>query len=315
MARTKPSFVQSDTQKQRPADIHLGHYPFDDAHPLIANANHYARATTPRWDIHCGFEIGILLSGRANRWQGSFRQSLTRGDMWLANSWEPHGFAVITPPVSLVVIILSPAALTLACVTDRVDLLLPFRLPPAQRAALATRQQKTDLIAFAENILHAANEPNAPQKQFLLTRLMLLDRLNEITAASARTAPANAKPTLAEPSADETLNPERIVPALNLVHDHPHRRITLAEAARLCHISPALLVRLFRKTMGISFADYARRRRLAALAAELAASPTKLASLARKFGFTDAAHLTRLFKTTFGTTPSHFRRHRSPTPE
>jgi AraC-like DNA-binding protein len=297
MVLSEKQLVYSDTR--RTEEIYVGRYQFDQNHPILANISHYTQKTQPQWDIHSGFEMGIILKGKVNRWQGSFRQTLTRGEVWLCNTWEPHGFCVLTPPADVLVIILWPAGLAAACCTDQVDFLHPFRLPASSRPVIHTADRKTDILRRAKQITGAADENNSHQKQYLLTKLLLLNLLDDIKTSTS------TQPPVAEIFDS---GPQRIIPAINLVNDNPYRRISLTEAAQACHICPALLVRLFRKMMGTSFAEYARRRRLAALVAELSDSTIKLASLAKKYGFTDTPHLTRVFKANFGVPPSHYRR-------
>lgn len=295
MVRSEKQLVESDTVL--PKQISLGQYALSQNNLILAHVNHYDRKTEPQWDIHNGFEMGIVLKGKVKRWQGSFSQPLTQGQLWLSNTWEPHGFCVLEPPVDVLVIMLWPAGLAMSCYNDQIDFLRPFRLAASQRPKICTASRKREILHLADQIIQAADGTHPAQKQYLLTKLLLLTLLDEIK----NTLPTRSKVKFG-------VGPERIIPAMNLVHDHPYRRISLEEAARVCHMCPALLVRLFRNMMGTSFAEYARRRRLAALAAELDSSDIKLASLAKKYGFTDTAHLTRVFKASFGVLPSHYRK-------
>jgi len=291
---SKTSVVLSDTGGVKKYGLNWHQYSLDPDHPLLTRLNHYDHRTTPSWDIHTGLEMGVILKGTASRWQGPYKQTLTPGQVWLCNAWEPHGFCVEKSPVDLLLALFWPGGLAMAGAVDRVDYLYSFRLPAHSRPQAQTNAVKEKIIRLADEVLACANTSYGLQRQLLLVKLILL----ELMAAGG---PSRT-------DTDGPVNQDRIVPALKLVHDNPTRRVGLSEAAHACHISPALLVRLFRAMMGVSFADYARRRRLAALATELRCSEAKISTLAGRYGFFDGPHLTRMFKSAFGITPSEYRR-------
>jgi AraC-like DNA-binding protein len=289
---SKTSVVYFDTDGLKKYTLRWGQYQLDQEHPLTVGHNHYDHKTSPTWDIHTGFEMGVILRGTVNRWHGRYKQTLTRGEVWLCNAWEPHGFCVLKPPADILVAVFWPAGLAMAGAVDHIDYLHSFRLPPPLRPQSQTGKEKDKILQIAHAVLDSVDTPYAKERKLLLTKLILL----ELMANSKEPANGNVSGGL-----------DRIIPALKLVQDNPTRRVSLTEAAGSCHISPALLVRLFRNMMGASFADYARRRRLAALTMELQCSDVKIASLAQKYGFIDAPHLTKIFKSAFGITPSEYR--------
>ncbi len=294
----KRSVVKYDTKIIPPEGIFWNPCRLDPDNPIMAHFSDYPRRTSPKWDIHVGFEMGIILRGRVNRWHGRFRQTLTKGQVWLCNAWEPHGFCVLDAPCRVLVILLWSGGLAMAGAVDRVDYLSPFRLVAPSRPQARTAAVKKRILSIARQIVpEDSHTPIRPEKRLLLTRLLLLELMDQHPAAAGaalRTAGANA-------------TPERIMPVLKLIHDNPYRRITLQEAARAARISSPLLVRLFRTMMGTTFGEYALRSRLAALAMELRSGETKLSALAKKYGFVDAAHLSKTFKSCFGQTPSNYR--------
>jgi AraC-like DNA-binding protein/quercetin dioxygenase-like cupin family protein len=290
---SKTSVVFSDTDGLKKYNLRWSQYQLDQDHPLITHLSHYDQKTSPSWDIHTGLEMGVILKGKVNRWHGRFKQTLTKGQVWLCNAWEPHGFCVLKAPVDILVAVFWPAGLAMASAVDNIDYLHPFRLPAPSRPQSQTNAVQQKIIQLARDALASSNTPYGRERQLLLTKLILLELMADGRAPGT--------------TGNLTTSLDRITPALKLVHENPTRRVSLTEAARTCHISPALLVRLFRTMMGVSFADYARRRRLAALATELQSSETKISSLARKYGFIDAPHLTRVFKSAFGITPTEYR--------
>lgn len=276
--------------------LHRLKYPLGQDHPLIIHFNHYDHTTSPTWDIHNGLEMGVVLRGEVIRWNGRCKKSFTRGGVWLCNAWEPHGFCVGKGPADILLALFWPVNLAMSGSADRIDYLLPFRLPVADRPEPKTKAGKQMILRLARNTATASDTQYNLQRQMLLVKQILL----ELMADNPKLQTGEDMPT----------GLDRILPALQLVQDHPTQRISLTDAARACHISTPLLVRLFRTKMGTSFADYARRRRLAALAAELRSSETKIASLAKKYDFIDAPHLNRIFKSAFGMTPNQYRTQR-----
>ncbi|BCN54297.1 helix-turn-helix transcriptional regulator [Prescottella equi] len=80
-------------------------------------------------------------------------------------------------------------------------------------------------------------------------------------------------------------------------------RPTLTGAAAEAHLSPSRLTHLFTQEVGIPFRRYGLWVRLRAVAEHVAAG-SDLTRAAVAAGFSDSAHLSRVFKRNFGLTPS-----------
>ncbi|CAN5561093.1 helix-turn-helix domain-containing protein [soil metagenome] len=100
--------------------------------------------------------------------------------------------------------------------------------------------------------------------------------------------------------------------ALRAAQEEIERRLgsptlTVAYLCRKLQISRSSLYRLFEAHEGIR--DYIRGRRLeqVRLALSDARNGERIGSLAERWGFSDAAHLSRLFRAKYGMTPSEFR--------
>jgi AraC-like DNA-binding protein len=91
----------------------------------------------------------------------------------------------------------------------------------------------------------------------------------------------------------------------DLLDERRFERITLAEAGRILHASPAHLVRCFSRTFGIAPHRYLLARRVEAARRRLLEGEP-VAQVATGVGFYDQAHLTRHFKRHVGTTPAHY---------
>lgn len=82
---------------------------------------------------------------------------------------------------------------------------------------------------------------------------------------------------------------------------------TVAEAARGVGVHPGSLTRAHRRTFGYTPVTGRARRRVARAAELLASTATELAAVAAQSGFSDQAHLTRVFGRETGTTPAVYR--------
>jgi transcriptional regulator GlxA family with amidase domain len=97
-------------------------------------------------------------------------------------------------------------------------------------------------------------------------------------------------------------------PAVHRVQDHlaqhldsPH---TLADLARVAHVSPRGLARAFTATIGLTPLAYQQRLRLEFAASLLAETDLTVEAVASRCGFRDARHLRRLYGAHFGMPPS-----------
>jgi AraC-like DNA-binding protein len=91
----------------------------------------------------------------------------------------------------------------------------------------------------------------------------------------------------------------------DLLDEHLSHRLTLADAGRLLHASPAHLVKCFSRTFGIPPHRYLLARRIDAARGRLL-DGEPVARVAAGVGFHDQAHLTRHFKRHVGTTPARY---------
>ncbi len=91
----------------------------------------------------------------------------------------------------------------------------------------------------------------------------------------------------------------------DLLDEHRFEPLTLAEAGRILHVSPAHLVRCFTRAFGIAPHRYMVARRIEAARRRLLEGEP-VAEVAASVGFHDQAHLTRHFRRHVGTTPGRY---------
>ena len=121
---------------------------------------------------------------------------------------------------------------------------------------------------------------------------------------------ATATTRLSERLGDRTIADERpdgdvAADLRDLLDEHRFDQLTLAEAGRVLHVSPAHLVRCFSHAFGIAPHRYLVARRIDDARRRLLEGEP-VAQVATGVGFHDQSHLTRHFKRHVGTTPARF---------
>ena len=107
------------------------------------------------------------------------------------------------------------------------------------------------------------------------------------------------------------MRPDAYQAALDAIERGLQDTLTLAELARVAHVSPHHFARMFRATFGISVIGYVRGRRLAKSAAMLEYTKTPIVDIALSCGFGSHEAFTRAFKRPYGLSPSAYRRNAS----
>lgn len=90
---------------------------------------------------------------------------------------------------------------------------------------------------------------------------------------------------------------------LELIDAALDARLTIEMLAREAGLSPAHFARAFKETLGRAPHQYLLALRLERARRLIETSSVSLSDIAQRTGFADQAHLTRLFKREFGTTP------------
>ncbi|MFA5865973.1 MAG: AraC family transcriptional regulator [Phycisphaerae bacterium] len=275
--------------------------PFDAEHPIAFGINVYPNQTQCHFDIHVGLEIGICLSGASKRWFGSHTFNVDRGQVWFAGLWEPHGFEVTKPPARHMVIEIMPEFIDTPEPFSAFDWLKLFKVTPDRRPNASSAKDRNFALAMARKLLkiirggHDAN-------WLIRTRLALQEYL--LYFAERISEPSKVAPRI-EPFHQR----QKLLPALMLL-EHSHcRDVSIIEAARAAHMGRSSFSQMFRSAIGVSFGKYCQRRRLAGAIYDLRSTDLKLAAIAQRWGFCDAAHFVRLFKSVMHMTPSEYRQY------
>ncbi|MFB3882931.1 MAG: helix-turn-helix domain-containing protein [Armatimonadota bacterium] len=264
--------------------------------PIRVSLSSVGNPSEPRFDLHYGLELGIVLSGRIRRTYRSWEAELGPGEAWYCGIWEWHGWSVVEAPCEAVVVTMLPQVLATPEPVESMehDWLAPFVVPPERRPRVAP-EARQQLLAVAQQIREkrARRSPSRVWWYRLLTfeALSLLER--DWSAPVWRSSLPHSYGGISR--------------AVELVFG-VRRLVTAGEAARACAMSGRTFRRAFEALMGISFTKFALRHRLSGAADQLAQSDEPLKAVAADWGFVDASHLHRSFAQYYRCTPEEYRR-------
>lgn len=105
----------------------------------------------------------------------------------------------------------------------------------------------------------------------------------------------------------------QLIPALRYIEECLAERLLNGDLARMCGVSEGHFIRLFRQCLGQTPAQYVLERRVMLAAQRLRFASQTLEEVAEDLGFYDRAHLSRVFKSSHGVSPSAYRRRPPPT--
>jgi AraC-like DNA-binding protein len=99
----------------------------------------------------------------------------------------------------------------------------------------------------------------------------------------------------------------RIDQTLDWIQRHLARELTVAEAARIAHVTPAAFSRFFRREVGKTFTRYVNDVRCSEACLKLRLTDRPVAAVASECGFATLSHFNRQFRLRHGMTPRVFR--------
>ncbi|MBN2212296.1 MAG: hypothetical protein JW709_12940, partial [Sedimentisphaerales bacterium] len=70
----------------------------EENHPVRLVVERFDHRQNVKYDMHYGFELGVLHSGKMRRHYTSVSYGVSPGDAWLCGMWEPHGWEVVAAP-------------------------------------------------------------------------------------------------------------------------------------------------------------------------------------------------------------------------
>ncbi|MGL4620213.1 MAG: AraC family transcriptional regulator [Chroococcidiopsis sp.] len=108
-------------------------------------------------------------------------------------------------------------------------------------------------------------------------------------------------------SQNRSLTRVQLQEAIDYIHTHLDRDLSLAELASVINISPTYFASLFKRAMGISPHQYVIGQRVEQAKLMLKKTDLAIADIALQVGFSSQSHLTQQFKRLTGMTPKQIR--------
>jgi AraC-like DNA-binding protein len=100
---------------------------------------------------------------------------------------------------------------------------------------------------------------------------------------------------------------QRILPALEYIHRHIQRALTLEELAKIVHLSPSRFYAVFRESLGVAPRDYILNQRMQQARKLLLTTDLSIAEVAESVGYSSQFQFSRVFKRTSAASPLQYR--------
>jgi AraC-like DNA-binding protein len=273
----------------------------DAARPLQAIAGYNDEPLPLDIHVHPELEAGIVLAGEERISFSETALSCGPGDVWLCGMWEPHGWEIRPPRTHNVVLKFLPEFLGARRLGD-MPWLTPFLAPPSWRPRVVSAGMRRRVTALGQWLRREVQDRRPAWEH--VVRVELLHLLVEL----GRGWDGRDVPRATEDVSFSAL--ARMMPALNLVHSPPWRRISVREAASGCGLSASQFQDVFRRALGMSFGQFCLRARLSLAAHRLLNTDRPTVSIATEMGSVDDCHLHRRFARQYGCTPAQYRARR-----
>jgi len=101
---------------------------------------------------------------------------------------------------------------------------------------------------------------------------------------------------------------KRLRGVLEYVDENLDTKISIATLANICHLSPHRFNSVFKDIMGCPPHQYLLKMRLQKAMQLLSSSSAPVSDIAKRLGFFDQPHFSRLFKSATGLNPSKYRK-------
>lgn len=102
--------------------------------------------------------------------------------------------------------------------------------------------------------------------------------------------------------------PDWIHHSLHYINDHLDEEIELTQLASAACVHPAYFSKRFKTTIGLTFSDFVKSKRMIKAKELLRNSPCSVQDIAEQCGYKSMPHFFRTFRATTGKTPSVYRK-------
>lgn len=107
-------------------------------------------------------------------------------------------------------------------------------------------------------------------------------------------------------------NTARLRETLSFIEQHYKEPVTMRQAAALAALNPEYFCRIFKKNTGITFLEYVNQVRLTHIYEELISTEDTVTDILARNGFSNYKIFSRMFRDTYGGTPTQIRRSHAP---
>ena len=248
-------------------------------------------------DMHAALELGFVVSGQMRRDHGRGWFRMGPGQALASGPLEPHKHRAGYGRVRCVYFQLIPSVLARLPRLGGFDPTVPFRSPARFGAIGTDRALRRAMVSLGRELApkYSTQLAPGPVTVDLLRVLELVCQGVDASAAPGQPLPGGLFAT------------SRIEPALELIERSLDRMVRVAEAAHACAMAPSTFRAVFQDTVGLSFARFALRYRLAAASQVLRTTDLPVKAVAYRFGFTDGSHFHRAFAAHYGVSPGRYR--------
>ena len=268
----------------------------DQVYPLIRIAHRQRGPLRVPQRIIFDHELVLILSGGATLDRVGESIALKPGTLLFLRPFEPHAFNPTTKDVEHLAVHFdfTRDAFPGAKDTQRRR---PYRVQFTEGLSLPSVRQcgRGDLVADAFAELVRARE-KAGATSSLVEVACLMRMLGALFASPTSAA-----------SSSETRNVIRVRRAVDYLHEHLAEQIDPGHLAEIADLSRSQFTRLFYEQTGATPMAYLRRARIAQARRLLADVDLSIKQIARRCGFADAYHFSRVFRQIDGLSPTLFR--------
>lgn len=267
-----------------------------DQTPFAGCIGWHKAGTCYQYDMHYGLEFGIVLHGEMSIMFPDFKIKLSAGNVWFCGMWEPHGWAAGRAPYEEVNLVIWPPALASLRFDEAAQFnwLAPF-VAPLQRRPQTNKKNLPAMLELGAKIRDCLKKPG--DRTWLWLRLYVMEA---ILLATDQWSEAKL------PSPAPISSASRLNQVLRRFFDK-RGMMTTGEAAEICGLNRNAFSLMFRRLMGLPFADFVLCYRLDAAASSLRRSDESVKNIALFWGFADTSHFDRLFARYYGCTPHEYR--------
>lgn len=247
------------------------------------------------WHYHAEYELTLITKGGGARFVGDSMAPYRSGDLTLIGPELPHTYAS-TGIGNEAVIVQFRRDFLGADFFDRPD----FR-EIARLLDRAGRGLSFDAGGPAAEVLRGLTRVSAGART-----LRLLDALLALSGS-------RGKPLASPHYVPARLDDGRLDAVCRFLNVNYSRRVGLAEAAAVAHLSPPAFSRFFHRVMGRTMTAYLNELRIGAACRLLVDTDLPIADIAARSGFGNLSHFNRRFRLLRSATPREYRNAFQPT--